>query len=212
MGEEARHVEPAVPRAADLALRGLVGFGLGGALAFLGVWYMPAGATGQFLRILVVFPATGALGGAVLASGVLGRPTAVSAGFSFGVGFLVAAGSMPLAFFLRESGILASAATPIGFAVGFGAAGMFGAGIFSWRAAAGALVCFGLSGAVGGLAIGQGTEAPRLALGFLITYGLGGGGLGAALAAFLRVPEVRVGDGERAAPGDAPKDTQDVME
>ncbi|MFO7957713.1 MAG: hypothetical protein R6X33_11525 [Candidatus Brocadiia bacterium] len=213
MGKDAHHSEPAMPRAADLALRGLVGFGLGGIVAFMAVWFLPLGPVSEFLRMLVVFPASGALGGAVLASGSAGRPSGLSAAFSFGVGFLVAAGSMPLAFFLRESGILAPAATPIGFAVGFGAAGMFGAGLFSWQAAAAGLLCFGVSGAVGGLVIAQDIEAAGvLLIGFAITYALGGGALGAVLSGLCGAEELRGDDHERAPSPDASQDTQDVTE
>lgn len=213
MGQNARHSEPAIPRAADLAVRGVVGFGLGGIVAFMAVWFLPSGPVSEFLRMLVVFPASGALGGAVLASGFPGRPSGVSAAFSFGVGFLVAAGSMPLAFFLRESGILAPAATPIGFAVGFGAAGMFGAGMFSWQAAAAGLLCFGASGAAGGLVIARDVEAAGvLLIGFAITYALGGGALGAVLSGLYDAGELRAEERERAPSPDASQDTQDVTE
>ncbi len=202
-------------RGGNPVLRGLGGFTLGGLLAFLGVYYLPPGPTGEFLRLLVLFPATGALAGAVLAGAVPGRPLPAGAACSFGVGFLVAAGSMPLAAFLQEAGILTGAATSIGFAVGFGAAGMFGAGIFSWQAAAAALVSFALGGALGGQIIArqvdvEQVEAGRLLVGFLVTYGVGGAGLGLWLATCHR--EGQAPDRDEPASGAAHDDAQDSAE
>ncbi len=178
---EADPTPTSIPAGA-MALRGALGFGLGSLLAFATVYIPSAGGLGQFLRLLVAYPLSGAVGGAVLAGGLAGKPGRSNAALGFGIGFLLAGAVLPVALLGHEGPLARPLYQAAVFAAGLGTAGALGAMRFGWRACAAGATAFALGGAVGGpIAGADALGTPGILLGLVISYALGGAFLGAAL-------------------------------
>ncbi len=187
MQTEENETPRTAPCPGRMALRGALGFGLGSLLAFAPVYLPLTGGLGQFVRLLIAYPLSGAVGGALLAGGLQGKPGKADAALGFGIGFLLAGAVMPAAL-LNPQDVVARPLYQAGvFAVGLGAAGALGAMCFGWRACVAAASAFAISGVAGGpIAGSRFLGTPTILLGLFVSYALGGALLGAALACLPR--------------------------
>jgi hypothetical protein len=192
--------------AAEYAIRGAIGFGVGSFVAFLLMLAPKMGPFGWFTGILMGFPLSGAIGGLSLAWPIRGDRNLLTIAFGYGIGFMIAGIVIPISLVAEEKPLsiyfLTIPFQAFGFAVGLGIAAAIGTAFISFRLALVAAIAFAIGGLISGIFLTPVSHLVQLLpavpaasgghdylgvifIELLVAYSLGGALLGAAMGYFF---------------------------